>query len=43
MITRELIAHDLGANAVVALRYDAAEVGAKTGSATEVSATARRW
>lgn len=29
-------AHDLGANAIVGLRYDAAEVGAKAGSATEV-------
>ena len=29
-------AHELGANAVVGLRYDAAEVGAKAGSATEV-------
>ena len=29
-------AYDLGANAIVGLRYDAAEVGAKAGSATEV-------
>jgi len=33
-----LVAHarELGANAVVGLHYDASEVGATTGSATEV-------